>query len=173
MSPTIRNYHFQDPTIIEFTINSTSKNTKESQTEDYFNEFLSLYKFEQHHIEEPQRKLFIQYFLQLGNIEESINLQPTSFEELEPENVIDKIKEIIDFLQKNQPKLNRKTTNSVELKLNRNINKVISYAASHFSEISKEQMKELTEEILEEILSNESEEEFLEFIIEKYEEDRN
>lgn len=108
MSPTIRNYHFQDPTIIEFTINTTSKNTKESQTEDYFNEFLSLYKFEQHHIEEPQRKLFIQYFFQLGNIEESINLQPTLFEELEPENVIDKIKEIIDFLQKNQPKLNQK-----------------------------------------------------------------
>lgn len=58
LSPTIRNYHFQDPTINEFYVNTTNndaeENSKESQEEDYFNEFLNLYKFEQNHIEEPQ-----------------------------------------------------------------------------------------------------------------------
>lgn len=115
--------------------------------------------------------------MQLGNIEESLNLQPKLFEELEPDNVIEKIKEIIGIIQNNRPKFSKKTTNYIEFKLNESVDKIISYAASHFSEISKEQMKNINEEILEEIISNESlkiesEEEFLEFIIEKYEKDR-
>lgn len=115
--------------------------------------------------------------MQLGNIEESLNLQPKLFEELEPDNVIEKIKEIIGIIQNNQPKFSKKTTNSIEFKLNESVDKIISYAASHFSEISKEQMKNINEEILEEIISNESlkiesEDDFLEFIIEKYEKDR-
>lgn len=86
LSPTIRNYHFHDPTINEFIINSANKKNEqnsEDNKEDYFNDFLKLNKFEQIHIEEPQRKQFIQIFLQLGNAEESINLQLKLFDELE------------------------------------------------------------------------------------------
>lgn len=183
LSPIIRSYHYHDPTKTEFTINTTNpdtKKTKKGQDEDYFIKFLSLIKFHTLHLREPERKRFIQYFLQLGNVEEALNLQPTLYEDLTIENAIDKLKEIIFFIQENRPQLSKNSKqkdDSIEFDLNENLKSVFDFAASHFYEIPKEKLKDVKEEILEDIFSNESfrvesEDQLLNYVIEKYKKDK-
>lgn len=153
LSPIIRQYHYEDESINEFTINT---NINEGQT-DIFNDFLQITNFEIKTLDSVHKKFFSEYFLQLGNIVEYSKI----ISSLTPENVI----EI----------LNQLTENFQYIKTSEMTN-VIEFAASNFSEISKDKLGSVDICVIEEIVKNEKlriddEDWLLEFILDMYAKD--
>ena len=95
LSPIISQYHYIDETIDSITIKYDNDNTEKGQfnslTNDYFSDFLKLAEFTPKVIDDNHKKHYVQYFLQLGNIDEVRQLQPEYFD-LNPENIIDHLK---------------------------------------------------------------------------------
>ncbi|KAK8839050.1 hypothetical protein M9Y10_032516 [Tritrichomonas musculus] len=170
LSPIICNYHYEDETIDEFTINTTSRGQTQTDNDDSFQEFLQIINFNEIELEASQRKKFGEYFLQIGNIEEYLRLCPEYFDDLSPENVIDRLKFTTETM-----KTYRKGTDS--LKLTGKINNLIEFAAENFFQIPRENMKTVEIEILAAIIKNaklrlDDEESLFELILGLYEEDR-
>ena len=69
ISPIVREYHFTDETMNSLTIETTKS---ASEKVDYFKNFLSLVDFKPKTINETERQHYIEYFIKLGNFEESI-----------------------------------------------------------------------------------------------------
>ena len=150
VSPIIRKYHYDDKTFDKFTI-TTNLNIqeKEATAVDYFKDFLNLISFEEITLDDCHLIHFAEYFLQLGNIDEYLRLKNEYFENLTPQNVIDRLKFIYEQIKK-------ASLTSNEFFTSDKMEKIISFTASHFTEIDKNELKTLKEEIIEEIISNES-----------------
>lgn len=173
ISPIIRNYHYNDPTINEYSINTNTQTNSDSNTSeenDYFEDFLKLCSLNQMKIDETRKKHFCQYFLQLGNINEYLNLQPELINQLTSENIIEHLSVVFE-----NAKISKEKSKETEISFYcDNYNKLIEFASSHFHEIDKEKMKNLDKNIIEMIISNEKlrieeEDELLQFIIDMYE----
>lgn len=177
LSPIIRQYHFIDETANSYIIHSKKVDLEEgeslSSANDYFPEFLKLAEFNQTTINEAQRNHYIDYFIQLGNIDEYLRLQPEIKDTENPDEAIDNIKLIIENIThlKYMDGIGiEKITNDL------NINKLIKIVSSHFSQISKDKIKQLPLEIIERFLNEETlkiddEDSLLNLIIELYTED--
>ena len=170
LSPIVCNYHFEDETFDEFTINTTQKKQNQTGGDDLLQEFLQIINFNEIELGSSQRKKYGEYFLQLGNIEEYLRLCPEYFSDLSPDNVIDRLKFIAETM-----KTHRKGTDS--LKLTGKINDLIEFAAEHFYQIPLENMKTVEIEILAAVIKNaklrlEDEESLFELILGLHEEDR-
>lgn len=92
LSPIICKSHYNDESSNEFIINTKI----DDSNDDYFSEFLQLLNFEENNIDSIHQKYYSQYFLQLGNINEYLQLQPEYFHNFTPENVIDQLKYLIE-----------------------------------------------------------------------------
>ncbi|KAK8840504.1 hypothetical protein M9Y10_030712 [Tritrichomonas musculus] len=170
LSPIVCNYHYEDEILDEFTINTTPKDQNQTGDDDSFQKFLQIINFNEIELESIQRKKYGEYFLHLGNIEEYLRLCPEYFDDLSPENVIDRLKYTIETMQ-----THRKGTAS--LKLTGKINDLIEFAAEHFYQIPRKNMKTVEIDILEAVIKNaklrlEDEESLFELILGLYEEDR-
>lgn len=169
LSPIICKYHYQDETIDEFTINiQEDQQKKDSQSEDYFKDFLNLSNFDKSLIDQNHRERYCQYFLQLGNIHEFLRLQPKFLSDLTPKNCIERLK-LIRSLHSDMNEI-------LDLNSDNKIQELFQYIASHFYEISQEEIKTLDIDIIEQIISNrslklEEEDSLLQFILEMYEND--
>ena len=168
LSPNIRHYHYIDKTVDTFIIKTSMQKEKQqisaSESKDYFSDFLKLTEFDCKMINEEQRKYYIEYFFQLGNIDEYLRLQPDISEEESIDNVIDHLEILIKIV---------KQQNIKEILNNEKFRKIINYASSHFSEISKEKIERLPIEIIAEMMNEETlkiddEDSLLNFIIELY-----
>lgn len=183
LSPIIREYHYIDETIDKFSIqiNSNEKGTDQSSKEgiDYFADFLKLAEYKSKPINESQRKFYTEYFIQLGNIDEYLRLQPDYFEDLNPENLIDRLKFNIENVRniKNIKMQNKEIQQKIcDLVNSSGVKKMIEYASSHFTDLPIEKVKTLSIEIIEEIIKDEAleledEDALLNIITELYEED--
>lgn len=164
LSPTICNYHYNDDTLDEFTLNT------ECNEADSFHEFLQIINFNEREIDSIQRERFCEYFLQLGNIDEYLRLHPDYFEDLSPSNVIDRLKFTKSMIGK---QVNERETSEKTGKFY----KIVEYASEHFTELPKEKLKMIDICLLEEIIKNdklrlEDEDFLLHEILELYGEDR-
>ena len=168
LSPIVRGYHYTDETIDHLNIQIPTfeePGSQSSSTEkDYFSDFLKLTDFKPKKISDIQRKHYIEYFIQLGNIEEYLRLQPEITEEATIDNIIDRLQFLAEY------------SYIYDIKNNFNFQRIISFASSHFSSLSKEGLKRLPIEILSEIIEDESlkiddEDSLLNFILELYLED--
>ena len=160
LSPLINEYHYNDESINEFTINIK----QDENSTDYFKDFLELHNFELNNIDEARRKQYCEYFLELGNIDEYLRLQPEMTKDLTINNIFDRLTKISQIINKYQ------------ILMNDQLKALIKFASSHFYELDKEKMKKLDFFIIKEIIENEEfkideEDTLLRFIIEKYEED--
>lgn len=178
LSPIIRGYHIIDETIDSFIIqtNDTIKTGSQSMSNDdeSFLDFLNLAKFNQKTIKESHRNLFLQYFIQLGNINEYLRLQTEYFEGITSSNVIDRLQFITENVQ--IMKRTKDITKNYEILDKMSVQKMITYASSHFWELRKEKLKNLSKEMIEAIIRDDSlkldeEDSLLSTIIELYEED--
>ena len=170
LSPIVCNYHYEDEILDEFTINTTPKDQNQTGDDDSFQKFLQIINFNEIELGSIQRKKYGEYFLHLGNIEEYLRLCPEYFDDLSPENVIDRLKFTAETM-----KTHRKGTAS--LKLTGKINDLIEFAAEHFYQIPRENMKTVDIEILAAVIKNaklrlEDEESLFELLLGLYEEDR-
>lgn len=164
LAPIVREYHF-----IDESMNSISIDTS-SNTRDYFQDFLKLVNFTQKTMNETERKCFIEYFIELGNIEEYLNLEGELLKEGD-----DDLNKIIDSLI-HVNKILKQRTQIKETEQNLNIDRIISFLSLYFSKLSKEQVQKIPFEIIEEIMGNENlkiedENSLLNLIICMYEED--
>lgn len=168
LSPIIREYHFADETINEFSFKINNEN---DQFDDYFQDFLQLSSFTKSKIDSKRQNYYSKYFLKLGNIEEYFRILPEYSEGITIENAIDLLDQFISITKnindKNLP---------LKSKISRNIQQLISFLAQNFDFIDKNKIKELDIELIEEIISNESlqlkeEDSLLRFLIELYEKD--
>ena len=169
LSPIIRQYHFTDETINEF---SFSINNKDNNEDDYFHDFLNLSRFTKSKVDPIKKKYYSKYFLKLGNIDEYFRILPEYSEELTIENSIDLLIQMTELLTMNF----NDTDSQLKSKISSNIKQLISFIAKNFDFINKNKIKELDIEIIEEIISNESlqlqeEDSLLKFLITLYEED--
>lgn len=160
ISPIICKHHYNDETFNEITIKTTK--SKNQNHEDYFSDFLKLINFNEQNIDEEHKKHYLEYFLQLGNMNEYFRLQPDYFDDITNENVISRIKSIC------QQNIGRETINMID--------KLIEYAAANFDKLPKEELKTLDIEIIESIFGHQKlrlhdEDSLLEFILELYFED--
>ncbi|KAK8854361.1 hypothetical protein M9Y10_016921 [Tritrichomonas musculus] len=177
LSPIVRQYHYTDESINSITIECFEQEVTGGQTSsggnDYFSEFLKLTDFDSKTINETQRKYYIEYFIQLGNIDEYIRLQQeTVGDDENADNIIDRLNNLFDRIKHQK---NLKMTEDAKMMANLQINKMIKFASSHFSEISKEKIKKLPKEMIERLMDEETlrideEDSLLNFIIELYEE---
>lgn len=163
LSPIIRKFHFTDETIEEFTINTKFK--AKSNQNNFFQDFLNLSNFESKNIDELHQKYYIEYFLQLGNVQEYLKLFPSNFDEITPSNIIDRLEMVTEIK-------NTETKTIIEDR----IRKLIDYSALHFIEIPKEKLRTLNENLIDEILRSESlkldeEDTLLSFILDLYKQD--
>ena len=80
-SPIVSKYHYIDKTLTEYTIKSLKNKqaeTTKDENEDYFQDFLELQNFQEQELDEKRRKKHSEYFIELGNISEYLNLQQYS-----------------------------------------------------------------------------------------------
>lgn len=162
LSPIVNKYHYEDETINEITIktgiNDIGQKEKEN-SQHYFLDFLSLANYEEQEIDDIHKRFYSEYFLQLGNIDEYLRLQPEYFESITTENIVDRLKYIYSLPN--------------EIKQNELLNTLTKFASSNFEQITKENLKTLNYEIIEEIIKNpalklKDEDSLLEFIIDLY-----
>ena len=144
LSPFIRNAHFTDETMNEFTI-YTNKNDKSDNT-DYFNSFLNI-------VNSPKLKLdflhqvhFAEYFYHLGNVDESIRLRSSITNDLTINNAVDRLLYLIDKYECFHFDFDNERSP---------ITKIVDYIASHFEDIDRERLKKLPIEIIEDIFQSE------------------
>lgn len=174
ISPIIRNYHYNDEAISEFSIDL--KISKEEEN-DYFLDFLNYFKKDNQVIDSIHQNYYINYFFQLGNADENSFFKIDLIDELAPDNIIARLKTASEII-KNIKKFTSKDFNQSNLFLDGlNFNKMIQYASSNFDQISKKDMETLDDYIIEEIISNDSlkidsEDSLFQFIIDLYEKDQ-
>lgn len=160
LSPIIAQNHFNDSSNEEFVI-KIDPETKD----DYFKEFLELTKFNKILLDDKQRTLFSEYFLQLGNIEEyislsNLNLQTNKTNENQSIEILEKLSKFENY-------------NDV---FNEIIQNHIENICKNFSSVDKERLKNLKLAFLDAIFKNEylkleDEDELLDFLIKLYEKD--
>lgn len=172
LSPTIRNYHFSDQLINEFTIDTSyfKDITKIPNENNYFEEFLTLSSFSDKKIDQNCLKYFLQYFIILGNVNEVQRIKSYFLQNLTIDNAID---QLLLFIE----------TNTNEHKLfdfdqnQETIENIIQFIAKNFELIDKKKLKLLDIDVLEIILHHNSlklqnEDSLLEFILSLYKKDR-
>ena len=168
LSPAIRQMHFTDKSIDEFSLNIKNLNdSKKSPHVDYFNDFLNLATFHHFTIDSDHQKYYMEYFYNLGNIDEYTRIRNNYFSELTTENAVEILISLIDIYSNIPQEFN--------LKMNP-IKDVIDFVSNNFEEINKEELKKLNFEIIEEIIQSNSlrlnnESSLLDFILSLYEYD--
>ena len=162
LSPIIMRAHYQDSSFQKFIIKAEDiEELKESPLETYFDDFLKVGMFSKMTLDSSHQQYFSYYFYALGNIKEYLRLQPTFFEEITINNVIEKIKFISKLLQKFPMEAPNED-------IFRNL---IDFASQNFEHINKSEMSKLNIEM---ILKNKNlqlsnEDSLMEFIINLYE----
>lgn len=171
LSPSIRQMHYTDESFNEFildTINFENEITENSETIDYFQDFLDLTTFQHYTIDSEHQKRYMEYFYNLGNVDEYYRIQHDFFHEITIDNAIDSLISIIKII----------SSISQEFKEQKNPKRdIINYIAYHFEDIDKDQLINLDSEVLEEIISNESlrlnnEDSLFDFILSLYKDDQ-
>ena len=89
LSPIINNYHFTDESINEFTLTTNENKEDLSDNEDYFSDFLTLSTLDEQEIDESHKARYLNYFLQLGNIDEYTRLQPEHSTNITASNIVE------------------------------------------------------------------------------------
>lgn len=129
----------------EFYFETSNKNSTDKADEDYFEDFLKLYNFDQIQLDENHRRLYSSYFYKLGNINEYFRLNPDYLKPISTDNAISRLHSILEASNEISEEIDRQIIN---------IDEIISFVASHFEEISKEEMGDLPVEILIDILKS-------------------
>lgn len=160
LSPIINAYHYQDESINEFKIT-----TIQSTDNDYFTDFLKLPEIIQPNLDDTRVTLYSQYFLELGNIEEFLKLNPEYFEKVTASNAIQRLRTLRD-------KISPHITNNFESLLT----ELVKFCSSHFYELPREEIESLDADTLElivgsEFLQIETEDEFIEILLDLNEKD--
>ncbi|KAK8838581.1 hypothetical protein M9Y10_033213 [Tritrichomonas musculus] len=112
LSPIVCNYHYEDETFDEFTINTTPKDPNQAGDDDSFQEFLQIINFNEIELGSIQRKKFGEYFLHLGNIEEYLRLKGTTSLKL-----TGKINDLIEFAAEHFYQIPRKNLKTVDIEI--------------------------------------------------------
>ena len=157
LSPIIRQLHFSDETIDQYTINTDDN----SESEDYFSDFLNLPNLRTVQIDSNRQKMYSKYFYILGNTDECFRVQPELLENLTPSNVVSVLKKFV----------------KIDTKKSSRINEAVKFASAHFEELNKDEVASLDAGIIEKIVSNEDlkiddEDSLLQFAMKMYESDR-
>lgn len=176
ISPLIRQLHYSDQSINEFHVNiqstvkitNTNNTNESSSSSEYFDEFLQLATFKSIKIDPERQKYFSQYFYALGNVDEFFNIQPSYFNDLTPENALDRLESIAIFFGRN--------IETIEMKDNDVMTRIIDFISTNFENIDKERLKKMNVDVIEMIISNENlklyeEDSLLQFILGLYNED--
>ncbi|KAK8842714.1 hypothetical protein M9Y10_025575 [Tritrichomonas musculus] len=168
LSPFIRNLHFIDETINEFSFN-TKIETNPNDNTDYFSDFLALSKFEIVYIDAKHRQYYSEYFNHLGNYNEYFRLHPIITDEITTKDAIDQLISITEYTN-----INPETKEFFDKK----IRSLVKSVAVNFECIDKRKLRSLSYDIIEEIISSESlklheEDTLLQFVIELYENNHN
>lgn len=167
LSPKVRKLHFTDSSMDEFYFETSNKNSTDKSDEEYFEDFLKLYNFDQIQLDENHRRLYSSYFYKLGNINEYFRLNPDFLKPISTDNAISRLHSILEASNEISEEIDRQIIN---------IDEIISFVASHFEEISKEEMGDLPVEILLDILKSPNlklleEDSLLKFVIKLYAKD--
>lgn len=167
LSPKVRKLHFTDSSMDEFYFETSNKNSTDKSDEEYFEDFLKLYNFDQIQLDENHRRLYSSYFYKLGNINEYFRLDPDYLKPISTDNAISRLHSILEASNEISEEIDRQIIN---------IDEIISFIASHFEEISKEEMGDLPVEILLDILKSPNlklleEDSLLKFVIKLYAKD--
>ncbi|KAK8835257.1 hypothetical protein M9Y10_017042 [Tritrichomonas musculus] len=112
LSPIVCNYHYEDETFDEFTINTTPKDPNQAGDDDSFQEFLQIINFNEIELGSIQRKKYGEYFLHLGNIEEYLRLKGTTSLKL-----TGKINDLIEFAAEHFYQIPRKNLKTVDIEI--------------------------------------------------------
>lgn len=175
ISPIIRQLHYSDQSINEYHINiqatvtmPNTNDTNETSSSEYFDEFLQLATFKSIKIDSKRQKKFAQYFYLLGNFDEFFNIQPSYFDDFTPENALDRLENITILFSKN--------IETVEMKENDVIKRIIDFVSNNFENLDKEKLKKMSPEVIEMIISNENlklseENSLFQFVLDLYDED--
>lgn len=160
LSPIIKNYHYQDESINEFVINTIKTKKPDSQI-DYFQDFLNIVNQDEIEIDLIHQELYCQYFLQLGNHQNYLQIKSKISEKIDINNCVNILKSISTFIVSQNP-----DDNSL-------YDKLIKFIAINFEEISKDELKTLDTNIIEDILTNDNfqiqnEDTLLKFALEMY-----
>lgn len=162
LSPIINNYHYQDESIDEFTIT-----TIEPTDNDYFTDFLELPKIDETKLDDSRMKQYSQYFFELGNYDEFMNLNPEYNEEVTSSNAIQRLRTLLS-------KFSLHHANNFESRMK----DLFKFCSSHFYELPRDEILSLDADTLElivgsEFLQIESEDSFIEILHELNEKDDN
>lgn len=142
LSPFIRNLHFIDETINEFSFN-TKIETNPNDNTDYFSDFLALSKFEIVYIDAKHRQYYSEYFNHLGNYNEYFRLHPTITDEITTKDAIDQLISITEYTS-----INHETKEFFDKK----IRSLVKSVAVNFECIDKRKLRSLSYDIIEEII---------------------
>lgn len=164
LSPIIRQYHYQDSTINEFSINICSNEQENLNETDYFQEFINLCNFDVQKLNETHKNHYKEYFLLLGNISEYFLLENQENFQFTTKNVIDNLSIV------NKYKGNQIIENLFD---NEKVNEMIKFAAEHFDDLPIEKLVNLDDEIIERIIGQptlklKEEDSLLNFVLELY-----
>lgn len=162
LSPRISNMHYTDPSCKEFTINI--KNVTDCEN-DYFEEFLSLYKFKNSIVDSDRLPFFLQYFYELRNVEGFLHLQPDYFESATEEEFFDRIHIFSESLNG--------VSDPLIIKIYEDLIGVLS---KNFERIDKEKFASLPKAVIADTLKNKnlrikSEDSLLKFALDLYKKD--
>ena len=151
--------HFSDESCDKFYLTTKNK----SKENNYFLDFLKLCHYEEQTLDTSHMQEYLNYFKQLGNIEEYYRIGLSSLT-MTTENAIQCADKLFEC--------DSETTEFQE----ENIKKVISFISSHFYEFKEEDLKHLRIGILEEVLSNDDlkisdENSLFELVLKLYEDD--
>lgn len=142
ISPVVNKYHYTDETINEITIHTMKRNhtNKQEEEKDYFSDFLKLNTFKEQDIDDSHREHYLEYFLQLGNMDEYFRLYTSFFTKITTANIVDRLLFIFN---------NQHLNGNEEITEN-----LLKYAAINFENISNDEKKKLDIDIISLILNN-------------------
>ena len=131
LSPIIREYHFSDETINEFSFNIDKS---DEFNNDFFLDFLNLARFTNQKVDQIRKKYYSICFLKLGNIEEYLRILPEFTEELSIDNII----ELIDYISSFSSVTFHEENSQIKSQMIKNRKQIITYIAKNFEYIDKE-----------------------------------
>ena len=113
---------------------------KQEEEKDYFSDFLKLNTFKEQDIDDSHREHYLEYFLQLGNMDEYFRLYTSFFTKITTANIVDRLLFIFN---------NQHLNGNEEITEN-----LLKYAAINFENISNDEKKKLDIDIISLILNN-------------------
>lgn len=143
LSPKIRRSHYFDSSIDRFYIN-----TKDKDDDSLFSAILSLVSFDSRQLKENEINYYKTIFAKLGNKREFLKLSPIDESEITTNNVIERIKRKIKYLQNfndndNERNENTKEYENLDDKEIEYMKCELDFICTHFSEIEEKTNKNI------------------------------